>query len=221
MQEVTLKLYGINELSGKAKETALEEYRDINTDNDWWDYIYDDFREICLTLGIEAETKNMHFRGFYSQGDGSTFSAVINVGALVEAIRNKAWQFYAPNIEFSFPPFTINSRLIKLFEKEMIDKPEIKSHQRGYYVTVDQPCCFQYNRKTNFSNIDRYLDEMVEWLIKVAEHLNRFLYNSLEEEYESLTSDDGVYNTVEVNGYLFTEDGKKANHLLKFTQAEQ
>jgi len=221
MQEITIKLLTISELSDKAKETALEQYRDINTDHNWWNYIYDDFKEICNKLGIDAETKNMHFTGFYSQGDGSTFSAVLNVPLLVAAIRNKAWQSYAPNIEFSFPTITINGRLLKLFEKGLIDQPEIKSHQRAHYVTVDQPCYFQYNRKTNFSNIDRCLDEMVEWLVKVAETLNHFLYKSLEEEYESLTSDDGVYNAIEANEYLFTEDGKKANHLLKFVQAEQ
>lgn len=220
MQEIIIKLYRITELNEKAKEQALEAYRDLNVGTGWWNHVYEDFKEICGTIGIEADTKDIYFSGFYSQGDGSKFSATINVAKLVTAVQNKNWKTYAPNEDLEFPTITIDRRLLNLYAKDLIDKPRIIYSVRGYGVTIDQPCDFQRNRNTNFTNIDWRLDELTEQLATIAKILNGFLYSSLEREYEYLSSDEGVFETIKANDYVFTEDGKKADYLIPFAQAK-
>lgn len=218
MQEVIIKLCRVTELNEKAKEQAIEAFRDLNVNSGWWQYTYEDFKEICATIGIEVDTEDIYFSGFYSQGDGCKFFATINVAKLVKAIQEEAWKTYAPKEELQLSPVNINSRILKLFEKEMIDNPKIVYTVKGYGVAIDQPCDFQRNRKTNFANIDWRLDDLTEQLMEVAKTLNNFLYRRLENEYEYLSSDEGVLETIKANDYVFTEDGKKADYLIALAQ---
>src|SRR3546814_12314325 len=61
-------------------------YRISNLDYEWWDCTYDDFSTICEILGVELKTHPIrlmgggtrqkaciHFRGFWSPGDGASF----------------------------------------------------------------------------------------------------------------------------------------------------
>jgi hypothetical protein len=115
MQQVTLSLYSITELNGKAKEAAIEEYRYINVEHNWWDYIYDDFGEICKTIRITVDKGSICFRGFYSQGDGSVFDASINIPACIQAISNEAWKQYAPNEKLNLTTIEVDKRILRPF----------------------------------------------------------------------------------------------------------
>ena len=69
MKKHTINLYGFEELSDEAKETAINNNYDINVDYDWWDFTSDDARIAGLTL-IEFDT----YRG--------TIKAKFNLGPL-------------------------------------------------------------------------------------------------------------------------------------------
>jgi len=45
MKTIEINLYQFNELSESAKQTAIEWYRSVNLDYDWWEFIYDDAKE--------------------------------------------------------------------------------------------------------------------------------------------------------------------------------
>lgn len=74
-QETIVKTYlKFNELTKEQKTKVLDKLRDINVDGDYWyDFIYDEYRARLETMGyydIEFQ-----FSGFWSQGDGASFSA--------------------------------------------------------------------------------------------------------------------------------------------------
>ncbi len=211
MKAITINLYELQELNEQAKQKALDEYRYINVEHEWWDYIFEDFKAICATIGIQADTGKMYFRGFYSQGDGSAFDATINVPSLLDGIRQEKWKEYAPNEKLSFAAMTIDNRILNLFKSQLIDSPIIIS--KAHYIVVEQPFDFEYNKRTDFTHIEDKLQVIRDWVEGVAKQLNRFLYNTLRDNYEELISDKAVTDGIEANEYQFTSDGKPANRL--------
>lgn len=50
MKTVKIKLYQFSELSDEAKERVLNKFSNINTFFEWWDYIYEDAKEIGFKI---------------------------------------------------------------------------------------------------------------------------------------------------------------------------
>ena len=70
----TTQTYSFNELSDEAKQVAFNNSLGINVDHwDWYDSTKDDFHTILELVGFYNIDSN--FSGFYSQGDGASFSA--------------------------------------------------------------------------------------------------------------------------------------------------
>lgn len=76
MREVKINLYQFDELGEKAQEKVLEKFRYINVEDDWYQPIYDQFREE-VQEGYGISVDEMNFSGFYSQGDGASFEGGI------------------------------------------------------------------------------------------------------------------------------------------------
>ena len=84
-----------SELPENIQKKVLEEYRDWTTDHDWWDYIYENWIEKLGGLGFNDV--EISFSGFWSQGDGASFTAksidvakYIRASVKLQAITNKA-----------------------------------------------------------------------------------------------------------------------------------
>ena len=50
MKTKTINLYEFNELSTESQEKAINNLSDINVDYDWWDFIYEDAKNIGLEI---------------------------------------------------------------------------------------------------------------------------------------------------------------------------
>jgi hypothetical protein len=219
MKQITLKLYSFNELDKEAKGKALTTYRDLNLNFDWWDDEYEDFIELCSHLGISVIKDSIKFDGFYSQGDGSAFSANVDIVKLAAAISTEAWKAYAPKQEFAFPPLTIDRRVTALVEKGLLpDEPQIIGRYRQYGVVVDLGVYVINDNGKNHDLIFDELDKLEEWLRSAAEILNCHLYKSLENQYDFLTSDNAIKESILTNEYLFTADGRSSNHLVELNK---
>jgi hypothetical protein len=58
------KVFKFAELSGDAKQSAIDKLYDLNVDHDWWDMTYDD----AETVGIKITSFDIG-RGAYCEGD--------------------------------------------------------------------------------------------------------------------------------------------------------
>jgi hypothetical protein len=218
MKTITLKLYSFNELEKEAKGKALTIYRDLNVNFDWWDDEFEDFIELCSYMGIAVIKDKISFRGFYSQGDGSGFSASVDISKLITAIQNQAWKDYAPMQEFPFPAPDTDHRVLALLAKGILpQEPQIICRSRQYGVIVDLGV-YVVNETRQHDNVFEELDKLEDWLRKIAETLNRYLFNTLEKQYEFLCSDTAIKESILNHEYLFTADGRSANYLEQLTK---
>jgi len=64
MRTIRTKLYQFDELSKEAQQTAISKNYDINVDFDWWSFIYDDAKNI----GLSISTFDID-RGDYCKGE--------------------------------------------------------------------------------------------------------------------------------------------------------
>ena len=66
MKTIEIEIYKFNELSEEAKETALNKLYDINVDNNWWEFTFEDAANIGLKL-IEFDLdRNRHAKGEFN-----------------------------------------------------------------------------------------------------------------------------------------------------------
>lgn len=215
MKTITLKLYSFSELDKISKAKALTTYRDLNVNFDWWDDEFEDFIELCSYMGIAVIKDKIKFRGFYSQGNGSGFSAMVDIPKLIIAVANQSWKDYAPLQEFVFIVPQIDRRVMALVANGLLPgEPQIIGRTSQYGVVTDLGISEVIKDGKTHDNIFEELDKLEEWLRSIAEILNRHLYQSLEKQYEFLTSDTAIKESILTNEYLFTADGRTANHLI-------
>ena len=191
-------------------QKLIEHYRDINTDYDWWDSTYDDFQTSMKQIGIEVD--EMYFRGFWSQGDGACFD-----GYVME------WHKFLPSVD----PDYNNSVLIEHARRHFSFSCKHQGHychERSVAYDADLPLP---ESSIDMDFAEQYspypLDDLrtAAWLAV----LNRFtgtdlerdfreaftghmqnLYDLLESEYDYLTSDEAVWDTIVANDMHLNEE---------------
>ncbi|WP_345951297.1 hypothetical protein ABDD95_07655 [Mucilaginibacter sp. PAMB04274] len=219
MKTITLNLYRFNELDKTAQEKALTTYRHVNIELDWWETEYEDFTTLCTYLGMAVDPSSIRFSGFDSPGDGSAFSAGVNLPKLCKAIPEQAWKAYAPLQTFPFCLPDADRRLMALITEGILTiNPQIIGGHSSYGVFTDLIVQMPGDKGREHGNIRAELLKLEDWLQQVAETLNRYLYGTLEKQYEYLTSDTAVGESIGSDEYLFTADGHPAGHLLALSQ---
>lgn len=183
----------------------LDEHRDINTgwSSDWYDTVYEDFKEKMIEeYGIEVE--KMYFSGFWSQGDGACFEGYV-----------ENWERFLAKCGYEDP-------ILLWHAKEWF---KFSCKHRGFYYhsnsvdfttdlpvpehDEDQQFIYVY---TNFDPDDLRASAALVVLNQYEEYklYDEFksmfqkqmdeLYDMLEAEYEYLTSDEAVAETLDANG---------------------
>ena len=119
MKTIEINLYSFDELKPEVQKKVLDNLRDINTDHYWWDGEYEAFTILCKLIGIEVE--DIHFVLSYSQGDGASFKASIDLPELLKAIESQAWKKEFPTLDLDFYPITTNmKRISKLIQSGLV-----------------------------------------------------------------------------------------------------
>lgn len=214
MKSIAINLFSIDELNQQAQEVALEHHRHINIYHRWWEDDYEDFKTLCATMGITVE--EIFFRGFYSQGDGSTFSSTIDVSAFIRGVAEQVWKKDFPTLELDIEKCPIHPRVIDLIESGVDIEISMMTdtHHRYYFVHYYSSSYLNNTNGRKHSRIEEELDKLDKWAKETLDTLNHYLYKNLEETCDYLKSDDAVKEAIEANQYLFTKEGDKADSLL-------
>ena len=193
----TTQAHSFNELSDEAKQVAFNNNLDINVNNwDWYDSTKDDFHTILELIGFY--NIDSYFSGFYSQGDGASFSANYRYkkGCL------KAVKQHAPN------DVELHS-IVKSIISHQKDNGYLLScevSQRGNHChsnTMHFSWC--KNDDSCFDWKNDFVEDDLEQLFK---NLADWYYSRLKSEYEYLTSFDVVAEMLEANEIQFLENGE-------------
>ena len=196
MRTESITIYKFDELSEKAKEKAIEWYRSDGFNYEWWDAVYEDAKEIGKIMGITIE--RIFFSGFWSQGDGACFegSYKYEVGSV------KNLKAYAPQD--------------KMLHQIAIDLS--KAQQPAFYklfAIIKQQGTYLHEMSTvvethDMDEICAYdvVERLSEDITEALRDFMRWIYRSLKKEYEWLSGNEQITETIRRNAYEFTINGE-------------
>jgi len=187
MKTKIIKLYKFEELSKEAQAITIEKNYNINVDNDYWyEGIIDDWKEDLEKLGyFDPE---IHFSGFWSQGDGAVFTAGVDIPKYIEEHDLKM------------------KRLAKFVEGN--EEPEIAIER------IDSGYSHKYTARTDYNlliDLPKAVSKQLESLLEIIENerleLCDSIYRDLEKEYVGETSEEAIKETLVSNDYYFLAEG--------------
>jgi len=202
-------VYRLDELSGGAKEKARAWYREGGFEYDWYDAVYEDFQRIAEILGIRLKTRTVRlmgggsqqesciwFRGFWSQGDGACWEGFYSYRKNAPAeIRS-----YAPQ------DTTLHgiADALQAIQRRNFYQLRAKVSHRGHYY---HEYCMAISVERDSPTYQDMSPDAEDIVIEALRDLARWLYRQLEREYDYLSSDEAVDETITANEYTFTETG--------------
>ena len=178
-----------NELSQEIQQRALEEYRYINVEDTGWDeptieYWVETLENIGFTDVI------INYTGFYSQGDGASFtSGEMDIEKVLRHLR--VYSKYRRYVPSDYMDYYIKvSRISSMYYHENT-------------VMVDD-----FIRYTDTENQTNKLYEIIELIRELVKEKSREIYKDLQQDFDYLTEDAQVRETLLINEYDFDENGR-------------
>ena len=197
MRIVETKVYKYEELSDSAKERAREWYLEGGLCYDWWDFGYEDFCRVAEILGIEISTRRdgktpeIYFTGFYHQGSGSSFVGTYGYAKGAVAKIKK----YAPQDE-----------ALHRIAQGLQDVQRRHFYRLTADITSLRDHCIRVEVDDS-ENCYRDIGDAEDDVRGLMNDFNEWMFKRLQDEYEYLTSDEAVAESIVANEYEFDEDG--------------
>lgn len=193
-----------------ARDRLIEKYRYMNVDGgyDWWDSIEEDLRSDMKAIGFTVA--KMYFSGFWSQGDGACFTG---------GMHN--WKLFCDKV----PEFVRDFPYLSEYLKD--EGANYTVAHRGHYYHEDCTSHEYYDDLEYYDELKYGLDQLDDndiddmdpealmrygmykqamsegdvgaWLKDYFKDKMRELYRDLEEEYDYLTSDEAVWESIVAN----------------------
>lgn len=200
-------LYKYEELSDRAKQRARECCLEDGLDPSWWEYLYEDFARVAEILGISLSEKpvplmngkcryepEIYFSGFYHQGSGSSFCGTYGYAkGAVDKIKK-----YAPQDE---ELHRIAQGLQDVQRRHFYRLTADITSARDHYIRVEVG-----DSENPYRDIGDAEDDVRE----LMNDFNGWMFKCLQDEYEYLTSDEAVEESIVANEYEFDEEGNPA-----------
>lgn len=194
--------FRFEELDPEVQERVLDEQRTWNTEGiDWWDCVYEDAKHMGALMGIEIA--NIHFTGFYSQGDGACFQGHYECKPdAVEAIKAETDDKELLHIAEKFTQLQVEVKMTAGITFEC------KIESRGNYCHSGTMGLGDWGLEA-FSEIpdtDMTVRGWCDEFLTLFRAFADWIYERLEAEYEYLESDESVKQALEDE--VFDEDGR-------------
>ena len=197
MRTIETTVYTYTDLpTDEAKEKAREWYcENVATTHKWWDYVYEDAKAIGAIIGFRIE--DIRFSGFWSQGDGASFSgSYYYAPGWREKLRG-----YCPT---ETVPAAIGDTL------QAIQRP--RRYRLQSRITASGPHYVHdgmMQAETELDDDGYATSEENQAIRECARQFARWIYERLEADYEYLVSDENAADCIVANEYEFTEDGRR------------
>ena len=193
MRTIEKKIYSFTELSEAVQKKVIEDYYNINVNHEWYEYIYEDF----ISNNEYFEVDNIYFSGFWSQGDGAMFE--------YSSIKQELIDEFIDSLELS--------PMRRRWLENNICVSGKGKHSGHYYH--ENCCSHSIYWEVDNGDLD-WTSNFYQWLESFAEDFEDFvvdkykdiccnLYRDLEREYEHLTSEDVIVESL--SDYEFYENG--------------
>lgn len=194
---VKTKVYKLKELSDDARQAAIEHLSEINHDHDWWDSVYEDAKTIGGLMGIDIS--EIYFSGFSSQGDGACFEGCYEY---VKGSR-AAVMAHAPKDE---ELLRIAAELAAVQRRCFYQVRADVKHSGHYHHRFCTDISIDFESHVN--GHDYYTEDAENAVIELLQDFMLWIYKQLNAEYDYLTSEEAIIETIVTNDYEFTADGE-------------
>lgn len=187
----TFQVCSFSELNKEQQRKVTERLRDINVDYEWFEYTLEEMRKDLENLGFNKVVIN--FSGFHSQGDGASFTGNFDIPASKKE----------------------KSKRISLFKSECGIKvfsdlgEELMEH---VFSKEDKDLGVSVERISHHYSHENTIDSDNDFVKSWSKRYSREIYRALENEYNHLTSDEAVVETIEANDYEFVLDTLEIFH---------
>lgn len=204
-------VYTLDELDERARSRARDWYRQVSSDDDWHEAAFEDFERVCEVLGVDLATRTVRlfgggtrqklciwFSGFSSQGDGACFEGTYQYrnGAAREI------RAYAPQDD----RLAAIADTLQQIQRRNLYALEATITHHGRYT---HEYCMAISVERTSDTGQPPTDGADEIVIEALRDLAHWLYRQLELEFDYQTSDEVVDESIEANGYTFTEEGSR------------
>jgi len=175
-------------------ETEHMRYLEHGLDYDWWEHVYDNFREDCAAT-YDLQVAEITFSGFHSQGDGAAFEGCMPLSKYMSV----------NDLDVKYPALYIHARELKLEIQSVMsrrscyikgvdtDDWDVQSWPSGVFALLDADVWDEMVsadlRDGNFE------EETTKFLRGLADDL----YKQLGREYEYLSSEEAFIESAECN----------------------
>lgn len=209
----------------KAVDNAAQWLRDVVVDHEWWDSTYEMWQSALDEIGFE--NAQISFSGFWSQGDGASFTSDVNLRKLIAFLSTPP----APkdHVEFdgkkeTFGPYIVhklnnrfsrNPRLAKLLKIANSESQYWSAavKRTSHHYSHQNTCDFQFLDEPNIGTRHKLIGGLMTELEKYAEELryslSTLIYDALEEDHEAQTSDESIEDFAQANEYTFDDTGSR------------
>lgn len=208
IETIQREIFKFSELSESAQDTAIQKHAE-SLDYEWWDSVYDDAATIAELMGIDLNQKRVtlmnggfrydpaiNFSGFWSQGDGASYSASFQYKkGMIKAVKD-----YAPQDKTLHG---IAERIAAIQKRYFYRLSGKVSNNRGNYSHSGSMVIDLQSDLTGYdiggNDESDYLDELrgfADWI-----------YSNLQREYEHLTSRESFIEACEANEWEFDSRG--------------
>jgi hypothetical protein len=189
-ETITKTLFKFEELTKENQQKEIEKnrYWNVNGGYNWWDGVYENVTQIAEIFGIDLD--NIWFSGFWSQGDGACFEGAFyyNKG-MVKSIKS-----YAPKDK----ELHRIAKEIQSLHRAAFYTAGGRIRHRGHYYherSMDVECSQEKGREISWKEWKDVFADFATWI-----------YRSLENEYEYLTSDEAIAESLKANEVEFEID---------------
>jgi len=193
--------YKYPDLSDKAKEKVLQKYVDNYLNYDWWDSTYDFWVDELEKFGITTTLNDISYSGFWSQGDGASFTGTLDLRVFLEAhpnIRDNHLELYLLLIPYSGEPLASYSiSLYRISHHYCHDKT----------IGLDWAVDDWYGEEEDSGYLEKLMEGAEDDVLSQCRDYMKELYSDLEDEWEYLTSEEALLEAIEANDWVFTIEG--------------
>jgi hypothetical protein len=178
----------------QMKQELIEQHREINVNyDDWADSTYEWFEEYLAERGIDwvyrdGKTREMSWSGFWSQGDGFSFSGTIHGRGIKKYIGDK----YPMLNRYAEAGYWFEASWQTSHHRNTTTPVNIESEYFSQLSDDPMTEIWDIELAKELENLETDLEEDVESLC-------RMMYRKLEKEYDYLTSDEQVWESIVAN----------------------
>lgn len=202
---LTKTVYKLSELSPKAKDRAIEHWRELQSHDEIHESIYEDAKTCLAYFGFtEIE---ISYSGFGSQGDGASFTAHWSAAA----VQPGKIQEHAPTdtrLARLDVKFTTLAARCKQMSATITRTTGQYVHENSVHISADFGDEAGDDNGTPEEKLLAHANAVMEVeLGGYARQCMRWIYEQLETEWNHQNSDDYIAESIEANEREFDDDG--------------